>query len=206
MLALSTDTLFALSCGVDGWTLVSLPLSSSGPATCASLPCGGACAPARRRCAHLWWQGGDLPVLRMYGGVENAPNGVPGHSVYAADGGELAEMWLLQLHSGTWARAPRNGGGVMPAPRARSSLVPLGYGEALLFGGMSSCLPAAPPVAYGSPPWPRFLADAHVFSPQRGWRPVCVPPEMAILHVLTCAVSILPPQMGDGRLRARAHA
>jgi hypothetical protein len=174
MLALSPDTLFALSCGAAGWTLVSLPLSG-GLATCASLPCGGATAPARRRCAHLWWQGSgsaDSPVLRMYGGVEDAPNGVPGHSVYATDGGELSEMWLLQLSSGAWARAPRDGGGVVPAPRAHSSLVPLGHGEALLFGGMSLCLPAAPPVAHGSPPWPRFLADAHVFSPQRGWRPV----------------------------------
>jgi hypothetical protein len=53
MLALSPDTLFALSCGADGWTLMSLPLSGGDAATCATLPCGGACAPARRRTAHL---------------------------------------------------------------------------------------------------------------------------------------------------------
>ena len=122
---------------------------------------------------HLWPCGSS--ALLLWGG--SAPDGrysteLPGHHLISPP--PLGDMWRFELASRSWARVPRGGGGVPPAPRAEAALAPLiggGFedGSAVLLGGYSELLPQAgdsllPPTAH------RYCDDAHMYTPSAGWR------------------------------------
>jgi len=173
-IALSQATLFALSCGAGGaWSLASLSLSE--PAATARhravSPGHGRAAPSPRR-RTLAWADADGSLL-VWGGAEDAPSGVPGHPVHAPSGAPLAELWRIALPAEgppCWARVRADGGGAPPVAATHSSLVPLGAGRALLYGGVSEHLPRKPPTRMGEHPTARFLNETHLYLPGQGWR------------------------------------
>jgi len=175
-LALGGDYVLALSHAGGEWWLARLPLGG-GKLERARLPPG----PSLRRDAHFWL--GANNELRLFGGAEDAPRGVPGHAVHGPCGAPLNELWELSLagiwagpaqsqQERSWTRVTFDGGGAPPPPRAATALVPLGGGRALLCGGWSEAMPEALPVYTGAQPAARYAADAYMFDPGQnlGWR------------------------------------
>jgi hypothetical protein len=193
MLTVTAGHLLALAHTGGEWWLTRLQLDGRRAAERAWLPAG----PARRTGGVIWLEGASR--LRMFGGCEDAPCGVPGHNTHAADGAPLNELWELPLGglwappgaggsvntllgdglgvlappARAWARVPYDGGGTPPPARVGAAAVALGGGRVLLYGGYSEQLPAHPPVVMGGRPVARYCNDAHIFDPgQGGWRRV----------------------------------